>query len=346
MMSPTQAPGYNNGGAPTGGMIGGPMPAPGGIGVPSFEAPSAGGPPMTGRMPPPGTGGMGQPGSTPQGPGGTGGAFGRDYGGMPSDFREVEAQTFPGADLEGYMNPYTSEVTGNAIREMERSGKRSRNDIGAQAVSGGAFGGSRHAIQEGLQREGESRAIGDLSAKLYGANFTNAQNQFQTDASRGLTADRANQDVDFARQGMDRSQFNQQRGRELTADLANQSAGMQAGSINRSQYNADQNRTQQAAELMNLLGREQSGSGYRDAAALETVGQQEQGLGQRLLDTDYADFREQRQWPFEMLNTRLGAMSGTPYSISKSGQEAGGSTAGQIAGLAAAVPGIVGLFGK
>jgi hypothetical protein len=49
------------------------------------------------------------------------------------------------------------------------------------------------------------------------------------------------------------------------------------------------------------------------AAGLFTSGQAQRELDQRALDMAYADYVEQREYPYEQINYALGVLQGTPY---------------------------------
>jgi hypothetical protein len=69
-------------------------------------------------------------------------------------------------NLKDYMNPFTDEVERRAIEAAERTGLRAQQAITQDASAKRAFGGSRQAIQQGVQGGETVRAIGDLSAGL------------------------------------------------------------------------------------------------------------------------------------------------------------------------------------
>lgn len=85
---------------------------------------------------------------------------------------------FTSADAERGMNPYMDAVMG----EIRRQGEIERNNIGSRAAAAKAFGGSRQAVLEGMQREGEARNIGLQRANA----FESARNQFNQENARGL----------------------------------------------------------------------------------------------------------------------------------------------------------------
>jgi len=87
-----------------------------------------------------------------------------------------------------YMNPYQQRVTQNALAEMNRQAAIQRQNVAANAVSAGAFGGSRFGVQ---QAELDRNLADVQSARIfqdYAQNFSQAQqaamNAFQNQQAR------------------------------------------------------------------------------------------------------------------------------------------------------------------
>jgi hypothetical protein len=68
----------------------------------------------------------------------------------------------------------------------------------------------------------------------------------------------------------------------------------------------------QGAEGLGMLGSEAQRMGLVDAAAMEGIGAQQQGLDQRSLDLAYQDFLEQRNLPFDRLGFMSNIVRGLP----------------------------------
>jgi hypothetical protein len=108
--------------------------------------------------------------------------------GVPGLFGQAAAQatgtgeTFvPTAEgLQPYLDPYQQLVTQEALGEYDRQADIQRNLLGAQAVQGGAFGGSRFGIQ-GAELD---RNLADIKSRRIfedlSRNFSNAQNAAST----------------------------------------------------------------------------------------------------------------------------------------------------------------------
>ena len=70
-------------------------------------------------------------------------------------------------NLADFMSPYTQQVVDRSIDNAERSGRLATRNIRDQAGKARAFGGSRQAVQEGVQQAETTRGIGDLTAQLW-----------------------------------------------------------------------------------------------------------------------------------------------------------------------------------
>ena len=109
---------------------------------------------------------------------------------------------------------------------------------------------------------------------------------------------------------------------EAATGIGDLSARLRADAFNQaaSQFGADQARAAQAAQLrmgaanqLGSLAQQQQAARIQDASLLEQIGMQRQAMQQSQLDDAYNRYLEQRNYPIEMLNLRLGATSATPY---------------------------------
>lgn len=264
--------------------------------------------------------------------------------------QNVTAPQFTQADIGAYMNPYISNVEEAALSRLGGATQQAVNRIGDQALAARAFGGSRQGIAEGVALGEAARSAGELSANLRAQGFNQAAQLVQADQQRAMQAALANQQANLAAgttsaqlaqqaalanqaTGLQAGQFNAQQA--LQAQQLNQSAGLQAGSL----------RNQTAAQLGAMLPQYQQAR-QLDAAILEDIGQQRQAMNQAALDEAYARFMEQRNYPIEMLNLRLGATSATPYGTTTTGQQLvprGNSFLTGLGTVGSAAAGIAGL---
>lgn len=233
-------------------------------------------------------------------------------------YQGVTAPSFLQGNVGAYMNPYIENVENAALSRLQGATQQAVNRIGDQAVQARAFGGSRQGIAEGVALGEAARSAGELSANLRSQGYNQAAALLQADQQRAMQAQLANQQA-----GLTASQVNA--GQALQAQLANQTAGLQGS----------QQRLAAANQLANL-GTNYQQSRQLDAALLENIGQQRQAMNQAALDEAYARYQEERNYPIEMLNLRLGATSATPYGTTTSGTQFVPRGNNLLAGLGAA----------
>jgi len=100
------------------------------------------------------------------------------------------AQSYDPRSAGAFMNPYQDAVTKQGLDEMRRQGTQGLNQISANAVGAGAFGGARHGIAEAEHRRNmldqQSKFINESNMQNYGqaqnASLQNFQNQMARQA--------------------------------------------------------------------------------------------------------------------------------------------------------------------
>mgnify|MGYP000061875426 FL=1 len=97
---------------------------------------------------------------------------------------------FDPTTAQQYMDPYMDEVVQSAMEDIQRQGDLERQRVGAQAVSAGAFGGSRQAIAEQeLNRnlmDQMARTGSQLRSAGYQQALQQAQQGFESSMARNL----------------------------------------------------------------------------------------------------------------------------------------------------------------
>jgi len=202
-----------------------------------------------------------------------------------------------------YMSPYMQNVVDIQKREADRDYQQQLNQLNAQSVQAGAFGGSRQAIQEAEAAHNQATRLGDIQTKglqeAYASGmgqFTNEQGQTIDVGKANLSAAQqttlANQAAEIqammANQGMDYNTAlqnlqaklgiqNTQAGNDLQAALANQQAGLTA---NQQGIAALQGVGQNASGLTNT-GTAVNQTGLANLGAQGQVVQAEQALSQQ-----------------------------------------------------------------
>lgn len=96
-----------------------------------------------------------------------------------------------------------------------------------------------------------------------------------------------------------------------------------------------------AAGMLPGIAQGQQQAALTDAASIEAIGAQRQAMEQAQLQDAYQRFMEQRNYPIEMLNLRLGATSATPYGKTET-RTGPGAPGGSpfLTGLGAAATGV------
>lgn len=234
---------------------------------------------------------------------------------------QVQAGSFPGANLNSYMSPYLQQVADTSLANLNRQNQIALSNVGSQAESQGAYGGARQGIAEGETNRGYADTSANLLANLYNTGFGNAQNQINLDQNRQLSADQGNQNT------------------ALQASLANQNAGLTANN-------------QQIGASNDLLNGSATGfnNGLAANGALFGAGSAEQGLAQQGLNTQFQNAQNTYQQPVNNLNLRLAAQGQNPLAYGSTTQQpVYNNAAGTVAGLglaAGSLFGSGGLFGS
>jgi hypothetical protein len=212
-----------------------------------------------------------------------------------------------------YMSPYTQNVIDIQQREAQRQADIAGQQIKAQAVSRGAYGGSRQAIMEAEAARNLAQQKADIQQKGQQAAFEQAQNLYGTEAARALQAQQA-------------TEASRQYGAGLTMQ------GLQ---------------TQlQAAQQLGGLGAEQMKQQQSIINALQGAGQQQQALRQQVLNREYEDFLQQKQYPYQQIAFLTEMLKGVPQQTTQAIYQAPPSMTAQLAGLGTAAYGASKLFSK
>ena len=100
--------------------------------------------------------------------------------------QNLSGQQFGQQQADQYMSPYIQSVIQNQQRDAARQSAIQGTQQQAQAAQAGAFGGSRDAIMRAERERNLGLQQGDIQAAGLQNAYTNAQNQFNADTSRGL----------------------------------------------------------------------------------------------------------------------------------------------------------------
>tara|TARA_R110000824_G_scaffold84633_3_gene210977 strand:+ start:4946 stop:6004 length:1059 start_codon:yes stop_codon:yes gene_type:complete len=241
------------------------------------------------------------------------------YSGMSSQELVGSPQdtgTFDMQSAQPFLDIY-QQASDPAVRELERQIEQERMAQDAQAVQRGAYGGSRQGIVDTLTATEGAARLADLRqrATQEGLNFAAGQ-------------------------------YNQDRATRLTQAEADRTARFGAEDAARGRFDVEQAAGLRRAESLQSFAPLVQGLQEQAASGMITSGQAERQLDQMALDLAYADYVEQREYPYAMANFSLGALKGVPYETRSYGLEQGqqyvqtpsiyGQTIGGLGSLASA----------
>lgn len=112
----------------------------------------------------------------------------------PQNMGAYTPQTFDAAAAQQGMNPYLEAALDPQRQEAVRQAQIQRIADAGRLTKAGAFGGSRQAIMEAEGARNLQGRLSDITAQGYRDAYDKAQQQFNTEQDRAMTAqDRANQ---------------------------------------------------------------------------------------------------------------------------------------------------------
>jgi len=198
--------------------------------------------------------------------------------------------TDPGM-LQRYMDPYQQMVTNIQKREAIRQSQMYAPEIAGQAVSAGAFGGSREAIMQAERERNLAQQLQDIQAQGDTAAYAQALQSYE--------ADRA--------------------ARQMEEQLG--AAAYGEGIANRLQ----------AAGLMSDFGARRFENEADRLTMLQAAGETQRALAQRGLDVGYQDYLAELGFPRESLAFYSSILQGLPIEPGSTVSSYGGPSAEQQA---------------
>ena len=108
--------------------------------------------------------------------------------GDAADITGANAMTSAVDNVGMYQNPYLRMVAGNTLNDLGRANAMALNQVRGDAVSRGAFGGSRQALAEAETNRNFFDRAGSTLGNLYSQGYTQALGASQADLNRSLTA--------------------------------------------------------------------------------------------------------------------------------------------------------------
>ena len=231
------------------------------------------------------------------------------------DYQMGPAGTFGQAQADQYMSPYFQNVVDAQKREAITDAQKTQLMTNLGAARQGTYGGARQLLA-GTERE---RALGlnlsDIQAKGLQSAYENAQQQYERDRQMGYNVNNTNMSSSLSTQNL-RTEAG------LRALLANQTAGIDAQRMGEQsrQFGTSAGlqgiaQALQSAQTLGTLGTQQQTSDLQRIQAQAAAGAEQQNLDQQYLDTDYADFLRQRDYPTELLSQYSSILRGLPVDL-------------------------------
>ena len=231
---------------------------------------------------------------------------------------------FAPSDLSPYTNPFQQQVIDTTLQRLDEEGLRAQNQLGAQAVGSGAFGGSRFGVEsaqlgENLQ-DARARALAQLNSQNYLQALQSAQQAFEGQQTRTGQASQLLSGIG-----------------QLTGQLGTQQAGIGGQQL-------------ALAELAQQTG-------LKDLEMQQRLGSQQQAQQQAILNAQQINAQKQQLEPYSRVAFLSDIYKGAPSTQTSLGSQVAPSpqqpsTFQQIAGLgtgllgtAAAANQMGGLFG-
>ena len=257
------------------------------------------------------------------------------------NYQMAGPDSYTGDAVSKYMSPYMQQVVDVQKQAALHDAKIGQLTQNLGAARQGTYGGARQLLA-GTERERNlGNQMGQIQATGSQNAFQNAQQQFNTQQQMQQAANLQNLQANLNVQSLGS-------GQNMQAQLANQQYGMDA------QKQAEQSRqfganlglqgyqaANAAAQNLGNLGTAQQTSDMQRMQAMSAAGKEQQGLNQQYLDTRYADFMRQQDYPMQQLSYYNSIIHGLPFTSMNQTQTVSApppSMAGQLAqaGLGAA----------
>ena len=188
---------------------------------------------------------------------------------------------FAPTDLTPYTNPFPQAVIDQTMQELNKQAEIQQNNLAAQAVGAGAFGGSRFGVQA--------------------AELANAQQDAQAQALAQLNAQNYMQALQTGQQA-----FEAQQGRQGQAGQLLSGIGQLTGQIGGQQLSA--------AELAQATG-------LKDIQTQQQLGSQQQAQQQAVLNAAQANAQRQLFEPYSRISFLSDIYKGAPSTQTTLGSQ-------------------------
>ena len=216
----------------------------------------------------------------------------------------ASAGTFDPAQTDAFMNPYTEEVIDIAQADIDEQAAANQQQLAANAVASGAFGGSRSGVMASraardMERE-KARIGSQLRASGYESARRAAQDAFENTQQRRLAASQGIGNLGLGFGQLSQGDIDQMRG--IGSDLQTAASGY--GNLAQQGANIGVQQAALGESAQSMLG--------RDIAQMGQLGAQQRAMQQAGLDAQRMTQTEARNQPFQQLAFMGDIVRGVP----------------------------------
>ena len=216
----------------------------------------------------------------------------------------ASAGTFDPAQTDAFMNPYTEEVIDIAQADIDEQAAANQQQLAANAVASGAFGGSRSGVMASraardMERE-KARIGSQLRASGYESARRAAQDAFENTQQRRLAASQGIGNLGLQFGQLSQGDIDQMRG--IGTDLQTAASGY--GNLAQQGANIGVQQAALGESAQSMLG--------RDIAQMGQLGAQQRAMQQAGLDAQRMTQTEARNQPFQQLAFMGDIVRGVP----------------------------------
>ena len=284
---------------------------------------------------------------------------------IPQAYNAAEFTTgkFGNQEAQQYMNPYLQSSLNPQLEAMRREADIQRVARAGKMAQSGAFGGTRHAVEDALGTESLQRQQAQTIGTGYNTAYQQGMAQFNADQARQLQAQQGTEQSRQygAGQGLSAAQSAAQYGQSAQAaqEQARQSGLSQllSSAQSKAQYGQSAQAAQEqarqfgigqqasqaqiaaqygqaAAEATEASRRASSEYGLKSLGEMSRLGETQRGIEGEGIAAEQRQFEEQRDYPAAMLKFQRDMLTGLPLSPQKSTESTTGITnlTGSISG--------------
>jgi hypothetical protein len=194
---------------------------------------------------------------------------------------KFNVDTFGTQQAQQYMNPYLQGALDPQIAEARRQAEISRIENAGRLTKAGAYGGSRQAIMEAEGNRNLGTNLANITGQGYNTAYQNAMAQFNADQNRNIVAQQADEQS---------RQFGSTYGLQ----------GLQAA-LN-------------AAQTQGTLGAQENQTNLANLQQLSSLGNTQRDIESQGIAADYAQFQEERDYPYKMLQFQQSLLGSLPLA--------------------------------